>query len=255
MPPTIRLIITTSEIRLELPAPAEPLRYANHVAYNPDRLSVLTYGKSETELKKELGRDWSTFRQKAVFTRLFDPQTRGPVFDYHVVESILSQARQRIFPQRIGRDLPLPWNAVEIEAQIQDYDQLSLGRRLELEYFLQDFQQARRLSINGTDRTILPAWRTTQALLGLLLRTLPPVFLLYAGMLALTRQWDQGWLPAALGLLGGLGGALLAYLLGTVLWLLLLRAYLPHSYLRYQLRSSRSWLRGLTKWIADRLLN
>lgn len=154
MPPKIRLKITPAEINLDLPDSSQTLHYANKVAYDPKRVAVQTYGKTEAELKKEMGAEWTAFRQRTVFTRLFDPQASGPIFDYQVLDLILLKARDLVFPKRFGKTLPLPWNTLVIDTEIQDYERLSLGRRLELEYYLQDFQHAYQLVINGKDRTI-----------------------------------------------------------------------------------------------------
>jgi hypothetical protein len=99
------------------------------------------------------------------------------------------------------------------------------------------------------------ARRYLQAGVGVVLRTLLPVVILYAGLAASMGYWEQE--PVlALGIsAAGAAGALLVYLLATAGYLWLFRNWLPHGYLRYQLRGKVAWLRTLTRWLWTRLLD
>ena len=254
MSPTILLQITPEKINVGL-QDGQTLGYDNRVAYDPARLTMLSFGENEARLKSEMGTDWPAFRQKAAFTRIFDPQAKGPIFDFHVLEILLLRMRQQAFPKRFIGRVSWPWNGMDMQAEIQDYEQLSLGRRREFEYYLQDFQQVNHLSVNGKDCTIPMARRYLQAGVGTFLRTLLPALVLYGGLVASIDYWREE-LALALGITAiGAAGALAVYLLGTAIYLYMFRGRLPHGYLRYQLRGRISWLRKLTRWLSDRLLD
>lgn len=250
----LNLQITAEKIALEIPEQALSVQLSNTVAYDPQRYTLLSYGKPDSEIKAQLGTDWQAFLQQTSFTRIFDPNAAGPIFDYQVLELILQKARLKLYPNRFLAALSLFHKPVEISAHIQDYEKLSLGRRRELEYYLQDFQRAERLSINGKELTISPAWRVTQKWLGLILRILVPIVLLFIGFLMVFNQRGQDIEQFLWAALLWLASALLVYFFGTLFWLVVFRNHLPHGYLRYQLRNTGPLLRRPTRWLADRIL-
>jgi hypothetical protein len=97
---------------------------------------MLSYGENEAKLKSEMGTDWPVFRQKAAFTRIFDPQAKGPIFDFHILEHLLLKTREQAFPKRFFGYVNWLWDAIDMQVEIQDYERLSLGRRREFEYYL-----------------------------------------------------------------------------------------------------------------------
>ncbi len=255
MPFDVEIQITPDKIEILLPATGETELLANRAAYDPVRLALATVGKTEAELKNQLGDEWLSRRGKLAWTRLFDPETKGPIFDYKAMDFLLGLARKRLPPRPGASWLPGLAPAIDLDLAIQRYDRLSLGRQRELEYYLQDFLRVRRLQINQQDRTIAPGLRTLQAAGNLTLRVLLPALAVYAGLYGLTRSLDQGlWIVVGF-VLAGLAGGAVAYLLGSLAWLALFRGRLPHGYLRYQLRSGPKFLRSISRWAANQLLD
>ncbi len=254
MPPTVLLHITPQTVSYGLQG-AEQIQHDNRLAYDPELLRVLSFGKHEARLKNEMGKDWPAFRQKAAFTSLFDPHARGPVFDYQILAAIMEDLRQQAFPGHFLGGANWPWNMLDIRAEIQDYEALFLGRQREFEYYLQDFHHARTLWVNSKDCTIPVSRRSLQAGVGVALRILLPALVLYGGLALSVGYWEKQMLLAAVLVVAGAALALLGYWLGTALYLWLFRRCLPHGYLRYQLRGRITWLRKLSRWLAERMLD
>ena len=250
----VLLRINPEHIRLEAPERAISIQLVNQVAFDSRRLTLLSYGKSAEALKAELGTDWHDTIQHTSFAQIFDPRSTGPIFDYQVIDLLMHRLYQQFSPGptlSLGQLFKIP---LEIQAEIQDYGQLSLGRQRELEYHLQDFQRAHRLRINGEDRTISLRWRVIQNWAGWLLRLLIPMMMLFGGFLTIFTRQDQQ-ISQFLGTAAGwIAASILAYFLGTIFWMLMFRKKLPAGYLRYQLRSSGALMRRPTRWLAEILL-
>jgi hypothetical protein len=251
---TVHLRIDPKHIRLEAPERAISIRLANQVAYDSRRITLISYGKSAEALQVELGTDWREYMQHTTFAQIFDPKSTGPIFDYQVIDLLMQRLQQQLSPGRtlsLGQLFKIP---LEIKAEIQDYKLLSLGRQRELEYHLQDFQRAHRLWINGEDRTISLRWRVIQNWVGWVLRLLIPIMMLFGGFLTIFTRQDQQ-ISQFLGTAAGwIAASILAYFLGTILWMLIFRKVLPTGYLRFQLRSSGALMRRPTRWLAEKLL-
>ncbi|MCU0484511.1 MAG: hypothetical protein MUC85_00240 [Anaerolineales bacterium] len=254
MPLPIHLKIDAKQIHLEDPEGGIRIRLENQVAYDTRRLTLISYGKSADQLKAEMGADWQDFSRNTAFVRIFDPKTIGPVFDYQVIDLLFHRLFQQIPSGNPGLLKKMSKPSLEIKAEIQDYERLSLGRRRELEYHLQDFQGAQRLWINGEERTIPLKWRTLQAWSGWVLRLLLPMLLLFGGLLTIFTQPKQQAVQLLLTAAGWITVSVLTFFLGTILWILIFRKKLPSGYLRYQLRSSGAILRRPTRWLAEKLL-
>lgn len=254
MPILVQIKITREKLILEIPEKQIAIQLFNQIAYDPKRHTLLAFGKSEKELQAEIGSDWQTFRHRVAFARIFDPQATGPIFDYRVLELMFQKAANVTGNEGWHKFVPVLHPPVEITAQIQDYELLSLGRRRELEYYLLDFQRAQHLWINERNLTIPQGLRTAQHWTGMAVRVLIPGLLLFGGFLTVFNQWGQEVSTFVGKALVWFLSALLGYFLGTSLWLISFRKLLPHGYLRYQLRTGGTVLRKLTRWLADKIL-
>ncbi|HNT25503.1 MAG TPA: hypothetical protein PKM21_14105 [Anaerolineales bacterium] len=254
MPPIVLLYITPQTVSYGLQG-AEQTQHDNCLAYDPEHVRVLSFGKHEARLKNEMGKDWPAFRHKVAFTSIFDPHARGPVFDFQILAAIMEDLRQQAFRGRFLGSANWPWKMLDMRVEIQDYEAFFLGRQREFEYYLQDFHHARHLWVNGKDCTIPASRRSLQAGVGAVLRILLPALVLYGGLALSVDYWGKQMVLAAGIVAAGAALALLAYLLGTALYLWLFRRCLPHGYLRYQLRGRITWLRKLSRWLAERMLD
>lgn len=249
------ITINVERIVIEYPQSAEKTELVNRVGYDKSRLAIKTVGKTEKELKASLDSDWVSFQQKIAFVRVFDPQAKGPIFDYQVMEYLFTLARQKLFSSQAAQKFAFLAPALEVHLKIEGYERLSIGRQRELEYYLQDFQNVKSLQINQRDCTIPTKLRVLQSAGALVLRVLLPALVLYIGLFTLTRAWDQDVVFFAVSLAANVLAAGLVYFVGTALWLVLFRRLLPHGYLRYQLRSGPKFLRFASRWVAARLLD
>ena len=254
---TADLIITinSDSILMDYPQSGERVKLANRIGYDRTRLELRSVGQNENAVKKALGDDWEATQRTIVFTRAFDPQAKGPIFDNKVVDYLFGQARKKLFPDQHPLRLFLFRPELRVEVNIQGYERLSLGRQRELEYYLQDFLSVTNLKINQRDCTIPMKLRTQQTVASIFLRVLLPALMLYAGLFGLTRTQSQDWLVIGFVLASGIAAAGIVYLAGTFTWLLLFRSRLPHGYLRFQLRTGPKFLRSISRWAAGRLLN
>jgi len=249
------ITITSDSILLDYPLSGERENLANRIGYDKVRLELRSVGQSESTVKAALGEAWVNAQSKMTFTRIFDAQAKGPIFDIKAVDYLFAQARSKLYPNQKSGLLFKFRPGLSVELNIHGYERLGLGRQRELEYYLHDFLSVKEVKINQRDCTIPLKLRTQQNMANILLRVLLPSLVLYAGLFCLTRNQSQDWLVAGLVLLGGIAAAGLAYLASTTAWLLIFRGKLPHGYLRFQLRTGPRFLRSISRWVAGRLLD
>ncbi len=244
--------ITPSKIRLQIPERNVLIQEDNVVTYDRNRVQMLSVGDNEATLKAQFGKEWNSVRSKTAFTRLFDPETTGPIFDYVGLEYILEKARSTAY----GKWSPLIslLTRLDFVFSIQGYEKLTLGRRLELEYYMQGAQRARQLTINGNDVAIPTNMRNLEFFLRAVFISLIPAILIYGGMMIAFRMEDFGWETVMLYMIGFILAAIAVYLISTIIWMVTMKRFLPASFLRYQLRNTRPALRKIIGWLAQRFL-
>ncbi|MBN1874669.1 MAG: hypothetical protein JXA33_10600 [Anaerolineae bacterium] len=242
----INLQADTHHIRVHIPQANIRESVSNLVTYYRETGGVLTVGESEAELRRKSESGGSKFSWAEVKSKI---DIAAP-FDIDQFNPNLVAATLQYYTDNARKKGAGNFNYI---LDIREYDRLPSSTHAELEYALYTTLNAPTLILNGTQldfKLYRLADRTLQAgrLIIVLIIFLLSQVLLPKGTLNALINWSS---PTAI---GGLLFTLfilsaISLLLGTTLWVLVMRYFLPTSVLKPVL-SETSLPRFMIKWLS-----
>jgi hypothetical protein len=227
-----KAIIDTETIQVKVPVAHMDDKLLNLVAYDTEMKIPLEFGVSEAELQRDIPAEWEKVKDITGFETLFAIET--PKYDFE--NFFFEYYRTNIFVKTRRLLRKFGWffadfDWYDYDLWIQNYKQWPAERCQKFEYMLQINQKARKLSINGAPREI-PLWRRRleKWIRWLLTGCCPAV--LFIGLLfvwGIIAGIDEKWLPLFVIIIIL---PLLAWFVGTVVWMISMRKLVPVSYLR-----------------------
>lgn len=243
------LKISPDHIWLEVPQAGLSSRILNVVWYETATHQLVSFGESEEEIQPNDQRDEASGASQLSRQALFRP-TSESLFEWMFFEYQTFRVHMLIRTPAVLQWLT--WfggiDRFDYELSIADYSSWPVHKRLDLQYFLQRTQKAATLRINGQNVEI-PLWkRRVEKGIRSILTWAGPV----ATILLILFHLDVAD-PANIIL--GLSAIILltafASRLGSILWAIVLRDFVPRSYLRSIVFGSSS---GVSSGLIARIL-
>jgi hypothetical protein len=251
----IKFILVADQNRLQVKLPQADLTLDMPNVHIYDRIDNLPlgFGLTEKQRAEPIPEDLITRAAfTPFFTREFSPDLalEQDFLQYHT-----ALAHEKVRGKLLSLITFLMLDCYDYELWLEDFEQWSEDRKLELEYMIQVHCRGQKVVVNG-NRIDIPAWKrqiegwTRNLAIGFFPLSLLYIIPLLLGKLKLMPD------PSSYGfyifLAGCLGLVFMAIFAGKVLWMISMRRLVPKSYLRYRLPEQS--FRSITLKLANRFL-
>lgn len=241
------LSVTPENLHLSIPQADYTLDVANIIVINPETRRVYGVGDTREVVKERLGDSWEEARHDLKFLQAFADVESDHELDKYVLYRFMTEAH-KLVRQTSGFRFLLQrlQDRFDFNLTIPNFDKFTPDRQQSLVNFMQADLRAQFVIINQKNLEIPLKLRNLETYGRLFFTLLLPYLIIAGGVLALIRLPEQN-LFITMGIVLLLG--LTLEVIGKSSWMLVMRRFLPVSYLRHFL--PRLPLPGITNRLAS----
>ena len=241
------LSVNPQTLHLSIPQADYTMEVANIIVLNPQTRRVYGVGDTREVVKERLGDRWQEAKGDLKFLQSFADEEADPELDKYVLYRFMTEAHKqvrqtsgiRFFFQRLQ-------DRFAFNLTISNFDEYSTSRQQALVDFMQADLRAQSVIINQKNRELPLKLRRLETAGRLFFTLLLPYLIIAGGVLAVLSLPERNLL-ITMGLVLLLG--LVLEMAGKAAWMLVMRHFLPVSYLRHFL--PRLPLPGITNRLAN----
>jgi hypothetical protein len=244
------LTVTPQTLHLTVPQADHDIEVLNSVVLNPVTRKVYGVGDAKEVVKERLGERWQEAKNDLKFMEAFAEEEADPELDKFILWRFMTDAHKQVRKSTGFRNLlQRLQDRYNFNLSLPNYAGFSADRQQALVNFLQADLRAQTVLINQNRVDIPLKLRRLETYGRLFFTLLLPYLLIAGGVLAALSRPELN-LFTTLILVFLLGVAM--EMIGKALWMIVMRRFLPASYLRHFL--PRLPLPGLTRRMANLLL-
>lgn len=223
--------VTPSTLTIKVPSVNFDYQAPNVVAYDTESLKILAIGESETDIQEQTGPKWEEIKHKIGFTATFGIDDKYQDLDFMVIDYYLILAHLKVRNTNIPTLFARYYiDRYDCNIWIDGYERFPVERRQKYEYYLQSFHKVRKLIINGHEVQIPDRMRIFEQIFRSSISIFPYLMMLLGLFWGAEHVSGNYLIPYLISLLFII---IIMAFIGILAWMLVMRRYLPRSYLRY----------------------